>query len=139
MIELTDEMKDALAGALVNRTPVIFCYVDAEGQPQISFRGTAQVYSGDQLAVWARNPDGGLPRAATDGELKVALLYRNPETRVGWQFQGRATITDDEAARTAIFDASPEFERNQDADRKGRALIIDVDRVIQRGESIMER
>jgi hypothetical protein len=38
-----------------------------------------------------------------------------------------------------IFDASPEFERNQDPDRKGKALIIDVDRVIQRGQAIMER
>ncbi|MDP6605680.1 MAG: hypothetical protein QF664_05420 [Dehalococcoidia bacterium] len=86
MIELTDEMSDALAGALVNRTPVIFSYASADGQPQISFRGTAQVFSNDQLAVWARNPDAGLPHAAAAGELRVALLYRDPETRLSWQF-----------------------------------------------------
>lgn len=138
MIELTDEMKEALAGALLNRTPAIMSYVDADGQPHISYRGTAQVYSSDQLAVWARNPDGGLPNSVGVNP-KVALLYRNPETRVGWQFLGRARIEQDEDARNAIFDASPEFERNADPDRKGIALVIDVDKVVARGETLMER
>ncbi|HJM75758.1 MAG TPA: hypothetical protein QGI71_07865 [Dehalococcoidia bacterium] len=43
MIELTDEMKEALDGALMNRTPVIMSYADADGQPHISFRGTMRV------------------------------------------------------------------------------------------------
>ena len=138
MIELTDEMKEALDGALVNRTPVIMSYVDADGQPHISFRGTAQVYSSDQLAVWARNPEGGLP-SAVGVSPKVSLLYRDPETRLSWQFLGRARIEDDEAARNVIYDASPEFERKADPDRKGKALVIDVDKVVSRGEVLMER
>ncbi len=131
-------MKEALAGALANRTPVIMSYVDADGQPHISYRGTAQVYGSDQLAVWARNPDGGLPNAVGVSP-KVALLYRNPETRVSWQFLGRARIEEAEEARAVIFDASPEFERNQDPERKGKALVIDVDQVVARGEVLMER
>ena len=63
MIELTDEMRDSLASALDDKLPVTVCYVDADGQPQISFRGTAQVHSTDQLAIWARDPNGGLPNA----------------------------------------------------------------------------
>ena len=138
MIELTDEMKEALDGALVNRTPVIMSYVDGGGQPHISYRGTVQVYSSDQLAVWARNPDGGLPNSV-GAHPQVALLYRNPETRLSWQFLGRARIEEDEDARNVIFDASPEFERNQDPDRKGKALVIDIDKVVSRGETLMER
>jgi len=138
VIELTDEMKEALDGALVNRTPVIMSYVDADGQPHISFRGTAQVYSSDQLAVWARNPEGGL-QSAVGVSPKVSLLYRDPETRLSWQFLGRARIEDDEAARNVIYDASPEFERKADPDRKGKALVIDVDKVVSRGEVLMER
>jgi hypothetical protein len=122
----------------VNRTPVIMSYVDADGQPHISFRGTAQVYSSDQLAVWARNPEGGLP-SAVGVSPKVSLLYRDPETRLSWQFLGRARIEDDEAARNVIYDASPEFERKADPDRKGKALVIDVDKVVSRGEVLMER
>jgi hypothetical protein len=138
VIELSDEMREALSSALRDRAPVIVSYVDGDGQPHISFRGTAQVYSDDQLAIWARNPDGGLPNALGDGS-KIALLYRNPETRLSWQFHGRARIDADEEVRRTVYDNSPEFERNQDPDRKGKAVIIDVDRVIQRGQAIMER
>lgn len=140
MIELTDEMRDALASALTDRMPVIMTYVDATGQPHLSYRGTAQVFSKDQLAVWARNPEGGLPAAMAAGtNPKVALLYRNTETRVAWQFLGRGHVETDEAARNRIFDASPELERNQDLERKGIAIVIDVDQVVMRGQVIMER
>lgn len=140
MIELTDEMRDALASALTDRMPVIMTYVDADGQPHLSYRGTAQVFGTDQLAVWARNPDGGLPAAMKAGtNPKVALLYRNTETRLSWQFEGRGHVTEDEAARNQIFDASPELERNQDLERKGVAIVIDVDRVVARGQVLMER
>lgn len=140
MIELTDEMRDALASALTDRMPVIMTYVDAEGQPHLSFRGTAQVFSKDQLAVWARNPDGGLPQAMEGGtNPRVALLYRNTETRVAWQFLGRGRVVTDEASRNQIFDNSPEFERNTDPERKGKAIVIDVDQVVQRGEVLMAR
>ena len=138
MIELSDEMREALASALGDRAPVVVSYVDGDGQPHISFRGTTQVYSVDQLAIWARNPDGGLPNAlGTDS--KIALLYRNSETRLSWQFHGRARVDEDEEVRRTVFDNSPEFERDQDPDCKGKAVIIDVDRVIQRCETIMER
>ena len=138
MIELSDEMREALASALGDRMPVIVSYVDGDGQPHISFRGTAQVYSDDQLAIWARNPEGGLPSALGD-DSKIALLYRNTETRLAWQFHGRARVDEDESVRRTVYDNSPEVERNADPDRKGKAVIIDVDRVIQRGETIMER
>lgn len=140
MIELTDEMREAFATALTDRMPVIMAYVDPDGQPHISFRGTAQIFSRDQIAVWARNPSGGLPKAMESGtNAKVALLYRNTETRVSWQFLGRGHVIEDEAARNQIFENSPELERNQDPDRKGKAIVIDVDQVIQRGEVIMAR
>ncbi len=138
MIELTDEMRDALASALTDRAPVIAAYTDAGGQPQISFRGTVQVFSGDQLAFWARNPQGGV-LAAIPTNPKMSFLYRNPATRLSWQFQGRARIDDAEETRRRVYENSPEPERNQDPERKGRAVVIDVDRVIQRGQAIMER
>jgi hypothetical protein len=138
LIELTDEMRSALASALADRMPVMLAYADADGQPHISFRGTAQVFSKDQLAVWARNPEGGFP-AAMATNAKVALLYRNTETRLSWQFLGRGRVVEDEASRGQIFDNSPELERNQDPERKGKAIVIDVDQVIARGQVLMER
>jgi hypothetical protein len=138
LIELTDEMRDSLASALDDKLPVTVCYVDADGQPQISFRGTAQVHSTDQLAIWARDPNGGLPNAVGNRP-RISLLYRNPGTQLGWQFQGRAHIDESDEARDKIYDASPEVERNRDAEKNGKALVIDIDRVIARGQTLMER
>ncbi|MPZ99030.1 MAG: hypothetical protein GEU80_06770 [Dehalococcoidia bacterium] len=70
---------------------------------------------------------------------RITMLYRNPTTRLSWQFFGRGQITSDEAQRTAIYDNSPEVERNADPERKGAAIIIDIDRVISRGQVLMER
>jgi hypothetical protein len=127
-IALTDEMRDALAGALANGNPVIVAYVTEEGQPSLSFRGSAQVYSNDQVAVWVRNPEGGLQRALAKNP-RVTMLYRNPQTRQMFNFQGRGHFDSSEAARNKVYDNSAEPERNADRERKGLALIVDLDRV----------
>ena len=41
-------------------------------------------------------------------------------------FRGRARIDESADVRKRVYDESPEFERNQDKDRKGVALIIDL-------------
>jgi hypothetical protein len=138
LIELTDEMREAINGALSDRVPITVSYVDDDGQPSLSLRGSVQVYGSDQLAIWVRNPSGGILSGIT-GNPKLALMYRNPTTRLAWQFHGRAERDDTEQARQTIYDNSPEGERNADPDRKGVALVIDIDRVIARGEVLMER
>jgi hypothetical protein len=45
------------------------------------------------------------------------------------QFHGRARIAADEAERSRVFDSAPEREQAADPDRKGAAVIIDLDRV----------
>lgn len=138
MIALTEEMREAFARALPDRAPVILAYVDPDGQPHITYRGSAQVHSDEQLAFWARNPEGGVVRAVPRNP-KVAMLYRHPETRVGWQFYGRARIENDPEVRRAVFENSHEIERGLDPERKGVAIVVDVDRVVSRGEVVMER
>ena len=67
------------------------------------------------------------------------LFYRNPETRMAMQIQGRAVVATDPAELQSIYDESPEPERNADAERKGTGLIIEIDRVIQRGQVVLSR
>ena len=138
MIELTDEMKQALSGAVSDKTPVIVAYVDADLQPHISFRGSTQVHSKDQLAIWVRDPAGGM-LAAIPKNAKIALMYRNPETRVAWQFLGSGHVDDSDATRKSVYESAPEVERNADPERKGKPVIIDVDKVVARGQTLMER
>ena len=137
-IELTDQMRTLLASALADGYPAVIAMVDPEGQPNITFRGTLQVVSTDQLGMWSRRGDGALVQAIAHNP-KVEVLYRNAAERVSWRWQGRARLVDDPVLATRLFEESPEVERNMDPERNGTAVVIDVDRVIQRGAVVMSR
>ena len=62
-VELNDTIKEALDNALTAGKPAVVAYVDENGQPKLSFRGSTQVYSPTQLAIWVRNPEGGLQKS----------------------------------------------------------------------------
>lgn len=138
MIVLTGEMRRAVDAALADDHPVISASVGADGQPSLAFFGSTQVHGDDQLAIWVRNPEGGfLRRIAANPH--VALLYRNPEAGLMWQFHGRARVAADEATRTAVFERADPREQARDPERAGVAVVVDLDRVIERGEVAMER
>ncbi len=127
-LKLTDDIKTAVNGALANGTPVTVAYVDEEGQPSLSFRGSTHIYSDSQLAIWVRNPEGGLQRALGQNN-RLTLMYRNPANRTTIQFKGKARVDNNDAVRNKVYDSSPEPERNADKEKKGFPLIIDLERV----------
>jgi hypothetical protein len=130
-LRLSAEMKQAVNGAFEARTPIAISYVDESGAPHLSYRGSTQAYSDTELAIWVRNPEGRILEA-TKKNPAVALIYGNfePEKRGFMIFRGRARVDDSETARNHVYESSHEFERNQDKDRKGTALIIDLDSVV---------
>ena len=69
----------------------------------------------------------------------MAFMYRNPGERLGWQFQGRARRLEPGEESQRVYDNSPQIEKDRDPDQLGVAVVIDVDRVIARGEVLMER
>jgi len=127
LLALTDEIKTLVNGALVAGSPLLLAAVSADGKPVLSFRGSAQVYSDDQIGVWARNGQGGTLDAIRANP-NVVLVYRSATTPV-LQFHGRARVADDEPERSSVYDSAPERERAADPERKGVAVIIDLDRV----------
>lgn len=137
-VALTDDFKNAINNALNDRAPIVFAAVDEIGQPLLSFRGSAQVYSDNEIGLWVRNQDGGFVNAITANP-RIALLYRNPETRFAFQAHGEARRADDDETRQRVYEMAPEAERNADADRKGTAVIVEVVRLIQRNQVVMER
>lgn len=137
-LALTDDFKNAINNALADRAPILFAAVDDIGQPALSFRGSAQVYSDSEIGLWIRNQDGGFLTSIA-GNPRVALMYRNPETRLAFQAHGEARRVDDEATRQRIYEMAPEAERNADPEQKGTAVIVEVVRIIQRGAVVMER
>lgn len=125
---LTDAMKAAVNGALDNATPMLIAYRDESDQIHLSFRGTIQAHGDDQLALWARDPEGGLPRNIADRP-HVTLFYHDPASRTSYTFYGRARVEQDAAARTAIFENSHPREQQMDFRRRGAAIVVDLDRV----------
>ena len=133
-LRLTEEIKSAVDGALDNQTPMMIAYSDNGGEIHLSFRGSIQAYSDDQLAVWARDPGGGLPRHIA-ARPKVTLFYHDPKTRTTYTFYGRAWIADDPGTRAVIFENSHPREQQMDFRRRGVAIVVDLDRLEGRGPS----
>ena len=75
-----------------------------------------------------RNPQGGL-LGALASNLRVSLLYRSTQPRMLLIFEGRGRGEHAEARRTTVYERSPEPERTADPERRGVAMIIDLDRV----------
>ena len=125
---LTDEMREAVNGAMANGTPIVVAYVDGAGTPHLSLRGTTQAYRDDQLALWARDPNGGIVKAVP-AHPSVALFYRDPTAGISYQFTGRARLDSTPEVRAAVYDGSPEAERNLDPRQRGVAILVDLDRV----------
>ena len=124
---LTDEIKALVNGALANGSPLLLVAVSPDGKPVASFRGSVQTYSDDQLGLWARNAEGDTLDAIRANP-NVVLIYRSATTPV-LQFHGRARIASDEAERKRVFESAPEREQAADPERKGAAVIVDLDRV----------
>jgi hypothetical protein len=123
---LTQEIKDLVNNALESGNPILLAAVDAAGHPLLSFRGSTTVHSDDQLGLWARNAAGGTIEAIKQNP-NVALMYRSATIPL-LRFEGRARVVTG-AERQAIFEAAPRRERDADPDRKGTAIVIDLDAV----------
>jgi len=125
---MPDVLKGFINNALVEKHPILMAYTDESGQPIVAFRGSIQVYSDDQLALWVRNPEGLMMKSLAKNPL-IALMYRNEETTATYQLQGRARVTTDPAERKKIYDHSAQVEQDHDFAHVGAAVIIDLDRV----------
>jgi hypothetical protein len=129
-LRLGSALRDTINHALEHGRMLSVAYVGPDGRPELSFRGSVQTYSDTQLAIWVRNPEGGIVKAVREGNVHISLLYGElGPTKAFLSFRGRGRIDNSEAARQAVYANSPELERNLDKERKGVPLIIDLDSV----------
>lgn len=130
-LKLSPALKETVNTALARGRMISVAYVSPEGRPELSFRGSVQAYSDSQLAIWVRNPEGGILKAVTSGHPDIVLLYGElgAQSKAFLTFRGRGRVESLESVRRKVYDDSPEIERDMDKDRKGVALIIDLDSV----------
>jgi hypothetical protein len=128
-LKLSEDMKKAINTAFERMKPIVISYIE-NGAPKLSYRGSTQAYSDTALAIWVRMPDGPI----LDGVQKnpaVALMYGDfrPDGRDFMVFRGKARLDKTEAARKRVFESAHPYGQSQDKDRKGNAVIIDLDSV----------
>ena len=128
MIELDEEIRRRLAHAIDDQKTLTAAYVDVDGKPHISFYGSTHVHESDQLAIWVRNPDGALLRTLPERP-DIAFIYGDISSRVYYTFAGRGRVADTAEARDRVYDEMHAIERKFDPDKKGVAVLIDLDKV----------
>ena len=79
-----------------------------------------------QLAIWGRNPEGGFQKAIASNP-KVGLLAFDMDPFTLLFFNGRARL--DPSQNDAVWEKIPQGERDLDPERKGGAIIIDLDSI----------
>src|ERR1700727_3723219 len=91
-LDLSGEIATAIDGAALRGAPLALAYVRDDLSPSVSFRGSTQVHSATELALWARKPDSGLVTAIAERP-RVSLVYYGGEDGPGAMFlsiEGRA-------------------------------------------------
>ena len=129
-LKLSEDMKKAVNTAFERMKPIVISYVDENDAPKLSFRGSTQAYSDTALAIWVRMPDGPI----LDGVKKnpaVALIYGDFRTdgRDFMIFRGKARLDKTRSRPQTRLRELPSLRARQDKDRKGNALIIELDSV----------
>ncbi len=128
MIELDDDIKQRLQRAIEDHKVLAAAYVNIHGKPHISFYGSTHVHSPDQLALWARNPEGELIKTLAERP-EIAFIYGDVGNRIYYTFEGCGRVTNDEIERNRIYDEMHPIERQFDAEKNGVAVVVDLDKV----------
>jgi hypothetical protein len=123
-VEISAHVAQAVNGARDRGHPVVLAYINADGYPSVSTRGSTHVHGPRQLAIWGRNPDGGFQKAIPSSP-KVGLLAFNMDPFTLLFFNGRARL--DSSQNDAVWEKIPQGEKDLDPERKGGAIIIDLD------------
>jgi hypothetical protein len=132
-LDLNDEIASAINGAALRGATLALAYVRDDLSPAVSFRGSTQVHSPTELALWARKRDSGLVAAISERP-QVSLVYYGGPDGPGPRFlsiEGRARVAPE--INDDVYAAMIEGERRQDPERHGVAVLIEVDRVAGAG------
>lgn len=115
---------------------------DAEGNPQISPKGSMMVFDAGRLAYWERA--GRTALANLNANRRVVVYYRNPTKTeqfpngAVWRFYGSADVLTDGALRDEVYERTIPQERDKDLEKKGAAVVINVDKITDLGGKIIQ-
>ena len=125
---IPNELKAMVNNALVEKHPMLMAYCNLENQPVQTFRGSLQVFSDHQLAMWIRSSDGAFIKSIQKNP-KVSFMYRNEDSKATYSFQGIARVSDSEKDRAIVYSQSAIAEQDHDFAQIGVVVLIDLEKI----------
>jgi uncharacterized protein len=138
MIELSEEMAEAVNKALADGTPCLMGTASKAGMPNVSYRGSVMVFDKEHLAYWERAKNIAIHNLEENPQIEI--LYRNRDKGLSWRFYGRAEILETGPVREQIMNRTVQRELDSDPERAGFGVLITVDQVTDgRGNPLQTR
>ena len=127
-IDLTGPIQNVIDGSLerAGRACAVG-YIDEDGYPAVSHRGSTHVISPTQLALWTRNPADGLATGVAANP-KVTIAFFDPAGDP-LMLSMRGTARVDASRNDEVYAGIGAMEQSYDPDRGGVAVIVDVESV----------
>ncbi len=130
---LPEAVKRDVNNAFGEGHPIVVAGVTVDGEPTVSYRGTAQTLGDSALAFWTRDAAGSTLVSSLEAHPTVVCVYTNMPERRFYQFGGKAHLNDDPEIDRTVYDNSHELEQQRDPERKGKAIVVELDWVQGRG------
>ncbi len=130
---LPETVKRDVNNAFGEGHPIVVAGVTTAGEPTVSYRGTAQTLGDSALAFWTRDATGSTLVSSLGTHPTVVCVYTNMPERRFYQFGGKARLNDDPEVERTVYDNSHELEQQRDPERKGKAIVVELDWVQGRG------
>jgi general stress protein 26 len=143
MISMTPAMTQFLDTALADGTPCLVGTATKGGDPQISPKGSVAVFDEKTLSYWERSNRSSIAHIRENP--RVVVYYRNPARAPEFaggalRFHGTARIVESGPQWENAWDKTVPAEQEKDKDRKGVAILIDVDLIeLLSGAAVMKR
>lgn len=125
---IPNELRAMIDHALVEKHPMLMAYCDLENQPVQTFRGSLQVFSDTQLAMWVRSAEGSFIQSIQKNT-KVSFVYRNEDTKATYSFQGIARVSHSETDRDIVYGRSALAEQDHDFAKLGVVVLVDLEKI----------
>ena len=132
-LAIDNELREAIAAAPTEHNVLTVAYVGGDGWPHVSKRASVVVLDDQTVGLWARKAGEGLAVEITQNP-RVTLFYIDFATRgVMYTLYGRALVSDAVELADRIWGDMPALEREQDPERRGVAVIIELDTIVAVG------
>jgi hypothetical protein len=137
-IDLT-KWSEAINEALADGTPCLLASADSSGYPDIAFKGSMMVYDKDHIAWWERSL--GEQIHGVEQNPHIVVLYRNTAKHniSHMRLYGDVTIYKSGEEREKVMSRVVQRELDQDPERKGYAVVVQVNRVRVGRNTVQER